>query len=104
MGSITGIVGIANQDAAVQESMGPITDRSKEHLGSSDAGVIVFRKRLLALARDGAKMEALPGLDPGTHRVRSVSLVLEPGQSWLEASKALRHADPSFYSAHMEVQ
>ncbi len=35
------------QDAAVQESMGPIVDRSGEHLVASDEGVIRVRRRLL---------------------------------------------------------
>ena len=38
------------QDAAVQESMGPIVDRSRELLGSTDAGIIRVRQRLLEAA------------------------------------------------------
>jgi hypothetical protein len=33
-------------------SMGPITDRSQEHLGSSDAAIIALRRRLLTAVRD----------------------------------------------------
>src|SRR6185295_7961322 len=39
----TGIRGIPAQDMAMWESMGPITDRSEEHLGSSDLAVAQFR-------------------------------------------------------------
>jgi nitrite reductase/ring-hydroxylating ferredoxin subunit len=43
----SGLPGIWPADSACQESMGPIYDRSSEHLGSSDAGIIrrVCRRR-----------------------------------------------------------
>jgi phenylpropionate dioxygenase-like ring-hydroxylating dioxygenase large terminal subunit len=46
-GNFTGIRGIANQDHAATETMGPIVDRSKEHLGTSDLPVIHMRRILL---------------------------------------------------------
>jgi phthalate 4,5-dioxygenase oxygenase subunit len=62
-GSYTGIDVVRNQDTAVQESMGPIFDRSKEHLGTSDAAIIRMRKRMLdavkAFREDGAEPIAL---------------------------------------------
>ena len=42
--------GIREEDIAIQEN-GPIADRTKEHLGTSDAGVIALRRRLLKAAR-----------------------------------------------------
>ena len=45
--SFTGIRGVREEDLAVQESMGPIYDRSTEHLGSSDLAIIAMRRRLL---------------------------------------------------------
>jgi phthalate 4,5-dioxygenase oxygenase subunit len=52
VGSYTGIHGINNEDMAVQESMGPIYDRRKEHLGTSDVAVIRMRRLMLdSLAR-----------------------------------------------------
>lgn len=59
--SYSGIDGIQNQDAAVQESMGAIVDRTEEHLGHSDLAVIRFRRLLLRLAREleaGRTLEA----------------------------------------------
>ena len=50
-----GVKGIAMQDAAVQESMGPIQDRSKENLVSTDNAIIMARHRLLKLRRDLAE-------------------------------------------------
>ncbi|PYN96150.1 MAG: (2Fe-2S)-binding protein, partial [Candidatus Rokuibacteriota bacterium] len=49
--SFTGIAGIHQQDQAVTESMGPIYDRTQEHLGTSDAMVIRTRRRVLSAAR-----------------------------------------------------
>src|SRR5205814_199007 len=44
--SYTGIDGINQQDRALQESMGPIVDRSREHLGPADKAIIQARKLL----------------------------------------------------------
>jgi phenylpropionate dioxygenase-like ring-hydroxylating dioxygenase large terminal subunit len=51
--NFTGMRGIREEDIAVQEDQfgGPITDRTKEHLGTSDAGVIALRRRLLNAVR-----------------------------------------------------
>ena len=49
--SFTGIAGIHQQDQAVTESMGPIYDRTQEHLGTSDAMVIRTRRRVINAAR-----------------------------------------------------
>ena len=57
--------GIAMQDASVQESMGPIQDRSKENLVSTDNAIIMARHRLLQAALALQKGVAPPGLEPG---------------------------------------
>ena len=44
--SYTGIDGINQQDRALQESMGRIVDRSREHLGPADKAIIQARKLL----------------------------------------------------------
>lgn len=94
MGSMTGIVGIANQDAAMQESMGSIVDRTKEHLGASDAGIITMRRKLRTLALQIDTLKELPGLDASTHRVRSAAIVLDEGVDWLEAGPSLNMSRP----------
>ena len=72
----SGVVGIAMQDASVQESIGPIADRTKENLVSTDNAIIMARHRLrravLALQRGTAP----PGLNQECQRVRSASFVL----------------------------
>lgn len=49
--SYTGLFGILNQDHAAVESMGPIVDRTKEHLGPTDVAVIRFRRMMLRAAK-----------------------------------------------------
>ena len=50
-GDFTGIGGIPTQDMAMWESMGPIADRTSEHLGASDLAITQFRRQMLAAAR-----------------------------------------------------
>ena len=52
--TFTGIDGVSEQDAAIQDSQGLIADRTAEHLGPTDMGVIRFRRMILAAARDAA--------------------------------------------------
>ncbi len=76
----SGVAGIAQQDASLQESMGPIADRSKENLVSTDNAIIMARailKRAAVALRD--KGVAPRGLAAETHRVRSASFVLPQG-------------------------
>ncbi len=81
-----GVVGIAMQDAAIQESMGPIQDRSKENLVSTDNGVIMARIRLRKAALAAEQGCEPDGLDPATHAVRSASIVLPQDASFIEAA------------------
>lgn len=57
-----GINGIASQDAAVVESMGPIFDRTKEHVGAADLAVIHLRKLLLNALRELREKDIVFGL------------------------------------------
>jgi phenylpropionate dioxygenase-like ring-hydroxylating dioxygenase large terminal subunit len=49
--SYTGVRGVAEQDAMIQESLGLIADRTKEHLTATDIAVVKFRRVILAAAR-----------------------------------------------------
>jgi phthalate 4,5-dioxygenase len=60
--SYTGIKGVSEQDAAVQDSQGPIADRTREHLGPTDLGIMHFRKLVMDLARALQQGEAPPHL------------------------------------------
>ncbi len=50
--TFTGIRGISEQDACIQDSQGFIADRTREHLGPTDAAIIQFRRLMLGAARD----------------------------------------------------
>jgi phthalate 4,5-dioxygenase oxygenase subunit len=63
-GSWSGIEGVNSQDFAVVESMGPIVDRTREHLGASDVAVIRMRRRLLEAVRAFQAGGEPLGLDP----------------------------------------
>jgi len=78
------------QDAAVQESMGPIVDRSREHLGASDVGIIRVRQRLLDAARRLASEGVEPpgSGDPDAYRLHGCQLVLPRGADWRACSLA----------------
>jgi phthalate 4,5-dioxygenase len=86
--TFSGVRGIAQQDASLQESMGPIVDRTKERLVSSDTGIIKARQKLRkaveALRDEGVTP---PGVDPAHHRVRSAAVVLPKEDSFIEASR-----------------
>jgi phthalate 4,5-dioxygenase oxygenase subunit len=47
----TGIEGVSEQDACIQDSQGLIADRTIEHLGPTDMGVIRFRRLILEAVR-----------------------------------------------------
>jgi hypothetical protein len=75
--TFTGIPGIGNQDLAMTESMGPIVDRTAEHLGSSDLAIIRTRQVLLEAARDLQNgIEPYPAQHPEVYHVRPTSAVL----------------------------
>ena len=57
--SFTGLRGVNLQDLVVQESMGPIVDRTKENLGAADLAIVHFRRLLLDTARGGAAADPL---------------------------------------------
>ncbi len=91
----SGVSGIAMQDASLQESMGPIVDRSRENLVSTDTGIVMARGRLLRAARALADRGILPpGVDPEHHRVRSAALVLAPDQAYKDAAAEALKARP----------
>ena len=86
--TFSGIKGIAMQDASLQESMGPIVDRSKERLVSTDAGIIKARLKLRKAAealRDHGVTP--PGVDPAHHRIRSGAVVLPRHQDFIDACR-----------------
>jgi phthalate 4,5-dioxygenase oxygenase subunit len=93
--TFSGIKGIAMQDASLQESMGPIVDRSKERLVSADSGIIKARRKLVQAALDLQEHGTTPpGVDAAHHRVRSAAIVLPHQDSFLESCRDAVTATP----------
>jgi phthalate 4,5-dioxygenase oxygenase subunit len=84
----SGIEGFAIQDSSLQESMGPVCDRTKENLVSTDNGIIMARHRMLrSLKAYQDKGTLPPGVAPEHHHIRSVSIVLPPDQAFKDGAK-----------------
>jgi len=79
-----GIEGFPNQDIACQESMGPIVDRTAEHLGTSDVAIIRMRRRMLDAVERFEAGQPLIGQDPAIPyaRVRSEQKIIGIGEPW----------------------
>jgi nitrite reductase/ring-hydroxylating ferredoxin subunit len=92
----SGLPGLWPQDAGCQESMGSIYDRSQEHLGSSDSGIIQVRRRLINAARqlrdDGVAPEGVD--NPAIFRVRAGSAILPRDQRWEDGIRQQLVATP----------
>jgi phthalate 4,5-dioxygenase len=87
--SYTGIpTPIYNQDFAATIGMGPIVDRTKEHLGTADAILIAIRRRLktLALALQEGK-EPYPTSHGEVYGVRPVDVLLPKEASVEEGAR-----------------
>jgi hypothetical protein len=86
--TFTGIQGVNTQDLAVQESMGPVVDRTREHLGTTDKAIIELRRLLLDSITDFKNGMEPRGLDPGSYReIRAGDIVVPKGARWQEAAK-----------------
>jgi hypothetical protein len=83
------------QDASLQESMGPIVDRTKENLVSTDNGIIMARHRLMRAAKAlSEKGVTPPGVDPEHQKIRSVAIVLPADMPYKEGAKEALIAKP----------
>ena len=83
------------QDRAMTETMGPIYDRTNEHLGTTDAMVIYVRRRLIDAARALREGGVVPANvdDAAMCRVRPASVLLPEGDSWIGATEKARQSD-----------
>jgi len=85
----TGIEDFLNEDSCAVESMGPIYDRSTEHLGASDKGVIALRRYLIDAVKSLQAGLEPPHLvmDPAKNDFRHIvttSDYVPPGRYWRE--------------------
>jgi phthalate 4,5-dioxygenase len=84
--SHTGLAGVSPEDFAMQESMGALLDRTKEHLGVSDTAVIRFRRMML----DAVKRFTEDGVTP-------VGLTAPIPYAELRAEEQMLPLDASWY-------
>lgn len=82
--SFTGIDGVNAQDRAVQEAMGHVVDRSKEHLGQTDKAIIMMRRMLLKAMLTVQDGGTPPGASDVYYHLRGIEEVLPKDAEGLE--------------------
>jgi phthalate 4,5-dioxygenase oxygenase subunit len=80
----SGIEGVNTQDRAVQESMGPIVDRSAEYLGPADKAIIAMRRLLLQAVTTVESGGDPPAADASYYTLRAIERILPESQDWRE--------------------
>ena len=88
--SYSGIADFRSQDAMATETAGPVFDRTREHLGSTDVALIRFHRQLiraakaLAAAGGDAAAAGLPALGGSGdfQAIRGAEKVLADGEDW----------------------
>jgi phthalate 4,5-dioxygenase len=90
----SGVPGLWVQDAACQSGVTPIYDRTQEHLGSTDQGIVRARRQLLDAARklQTDKLRPASAAQPEKFLWRAVSLTLPAGADWREQSAPFTQA------------
>ena len=83
--TFTGIDGINTQDRAVQESMGPIVDRSQEHLGPADRAIIVARRLLLQAVKTTQEGGDPLGVGSSYYQARAIEKIFPKEMPWRDA-------------------
>jgi phenylpropionate dioxygenase-like ring-hydroxylating dioxygenase large terminal subunit len=82
--SYSGIADFRSQDAMATETAGPVYDRTREHLGSTDVALIRMHRQLLRAAKalaagTGAELPALTG---DFRSIRGAEKILADGEDW----------------------
>jgi nitrite reductase/ring-hydroxylating ferredoxin subunit len=110
--NFTGIEDFLNHDACATESMGPIFDRSREHLGVSDKAVIAVRKFLLAAVKELQSGKEPPHLVRDKERnwfphVDCFACLLPRSTPWRQQfdyfTESARRENPASYAARRKA-
>ncbi len=80
--TFTGIDGFNAQDGAVQESMGSVVDRTREHLGPADRAVIQARRLLLQATRTVDAGGIPPAVEPTYYTLHPAEAVVPRETDW----------------------
>lgn len=85
--NFTGIEGVIIEDHALAEIQGPITDRTREHLGPTDNAIVTLRRTLLAAVQTVAEGRDAPGLDASIpfERITGADFLKPVEVPWREA-------------------
>jgi len=76
----------------MNEGMGPILDRSKEHLGTTDVAVIAMRRRMLRMVEELQRgVEPFAATHPDAYRVKPIDVNSPHGE--LAALLEAHHGD-----------
>jgi phthalate 4,5-dioxygenase oxygenase subunit len=90
--SWSGFHGITQEDAVISTSMGPIYDRSTEHLVAADAAIVRLRQRLLDSVRRMEAGQAPLGVElADMTQMRGFDVDIDEGASW--RPHAAHHAE-----------
>src|SRR5262249_32882172 len=88
-----GVPGLSLQDVSIQEGLGPVCDRTREHLGTSDTAIIAARRLWLRAARGAGA--ASHGADaPASYRVRAAGALHAKDADWTAAAGGWITAQP----------
>jgi phthalate 4,5-dioxygenase oxygenase subunit len=82
--SWSGLGGVQQEDAAMSLSMGPMVDRTEEHLVPADLAVVSLRRILMNAAKVVAAGGAPVGANADLSDVRAVDRTVSVGTSWRE--------------------
>jgi phenylpropionate dioxygenase-like ring-hydroxylating dioxygenase large terminal subunit len=93
--TFSGVASVSIQDAAVQESMGPIEDRTRENVVSTDNGIIKTRQRLLRALADLERGALPPGRDARQQRQRAFSAVVPRSMTLDEVVAQAQQREPA---------
>lgn len=93
--TFSGIDGIHTQDHAVQESMGPIVDRSREHLGPADKAIIAARRLLLQAVETVRAGGDPPGVGPSYYGLRAIEQTLPRDADWRAVLRPEMYREPA---------
>jgi phenylpropionate dioxygenase-like ring-hydroxylating dioxygenase large terminal subunit len=89
-----GMPGLWLEDAACQSGVAAIYDRSREHLGSSDTGIVRVRRMLLDNTRKLVQGTPPPSAhDPQSYMWRAISITIPAGASWKDVGRDLMKAE-----------
>jgi phthalate 4,5-dioxygenase len=85
--SYSGVFGFSEQDASLQESMGPIQNHEAERMLPTDKGISMARRMLIEGVKSVQNGTEPPALKAESHRVRAAGVLLPLEDSPMEWAK-----------------